>query len=496
MADMSGARTRYSAWTGAQSIEVLGAEDVLDALSDGLLSEGIDQTVNKALHQGIRPDEGADVPGLDQLRDRLRSLQRSTTSELAAEIDDTAFSDALAAFSDDDLQRLVNALRANAPTFPGMLDSASPALRAKLEGLLQSAAPADGESHIKDTLDQLVDLSRLESSVRSVRDVDDISRIDPDMLQRLLGEEARENLLKLAGSLREFSKSGYVQFTEGRAGLSARAVQKIGEALLQATLSRLSAGATGEHSRRSRGYTHHVAGTVRDYEFGDPFELDLSQTVLGAVKRHPGTPVQLSVRDMKVIEREPSERATTVLAIDLSRSMAERGYLLAAKRLALALSTFIRIRYPHDELLLIGFSESARRIHLQELVALQWDRYGYGTNVHDALRLATGVLGSHRGRKRNVVLITDGEPTAHREPNGQVVFNHPPSEQTVARTVNQARQLGRDGIYLCVCLMSADARVTTFGTELARYSSGDLIVTDPERLSADLFVTYGQRRSY
>src|SRR5690606_4210396 len=136
---------------------------------------------------------------------------------------------------------------------------------------------------------------------------------------------------------------------------------------------------------------HEPTGTSRDYQFGDPFELDIGRSLLDAVKRKPGAPVQLDTRDLKVVERESTERATTILAIDLSRSMGERGYLLAAKKLALALSTFIRRRFAHDELYLIGFSETARQIHLQELVDLQWDRYGFGTNVHDALRVANGM---------------------------------------------------------------------------------------------------------
>lgn len=232
----------------------------------------------------------------------------------------------------------------------------------------------------------------------------------------------------------------------------------------------------------------------RDYQFGDPFELDLGRSLTNAIRRKPGTPLKLSQDDFKVLDRETSERATTILAIDLSRSMGERGYLLAAKRLALSLSTYIRKRYPHDELQIIGFSESARPVMMQELVDLRWDRFGFGTNMHDALRVANGILASHRGRQRNLVLITDGEPTAHRDRSGDVSFNHPPSPETLAHTYQEAARLRREGIYLCVCLMSATSEVSKFGRELARYAAGDVIVTDPDRLSADLVTTYEERR--
>jgi uncharacterized protein with von Willebrand factor type A (vWA) domain len=239
---------------------------------------------------------------------------------------------------------------------------------------------------------------------------------------------------------------------------------------------------------------HDLTGSSRDYQFGDPLALDLSRTVLQAVRRGSGVPVRLDPADFAIFEREDSARAATVLAIDLSRSMGERGYLLAAKRLALALTTLIRTRFPRDILLLTGFSESARPLTPPELPRLTWDRFGFGTNIQDALRLGRAQLAAHRGMQRNLILLTDGEPTAHRDPDGRIHFNHPPAPETLATTYSEADRLRRDGVSLAVCVLSEDLQVVRFADELTRRAAGDLIVTSPTDLASAIALHYGRRR--
>ncbi len=485
---------RYSAWTDDQPNASLSAETVLDALTDGILADGVESSLTKALHQGLQAADGTSTPGLDHLRDRLRADERAAVTELAASLDDDVLSEALAGATDAALRRMLSALRSRSTSLVGALSDAAPQAQIAFGSLCAAAAPAGGEAHIQERINRMLELGLLERQLRSARTVQDINVVDVERLERLLGKEAGNHFKRLVASLQGFTDSGYVQGRDSRAVLSSRAAQKIGETLLQAALNRLESRAGGQHLRRHRGQSHEPTGTSRDYQFGAPFELDLGQTVLGAVKRRAGTPVKLAVADLKVHDREASERAVTILAVDLSRSMGERGYLLAAKKLALGLTTFIRTRYPHDELLLIGFSETARRMQLHELIEMKWDRYGVGTNIQDALQLSNTILNRYRGRRRNVVLITDGEPTAHRDADGSVIFNHPASDETVARTFREANRLRRQDIYLCVCVMSAQHQVTTFGTQLARHAAGDTLVTDPDNLSADLVVTYRQRR--
>jgi uncharacterized protein with von Willebrand factor type A (vWA) domain len=264
---------------------------------------------------------------------------------------------------------------------------------------------------------------------------------------------------------------------------------------LTAAFKRLTDRHGGDHLRQARPEGHELSGATRDYRFGDALTLDLSRTVLEAVKRGPGVPVKLDARDFAVFEREETSRAATVLAIDLSRSMGERGYLLAAKRLALALEALLRERYPRDELLLLGFSEAARPLAAAELPSLTWDRYGFGTNIQDALRLGRGLLAAKRGGQRNLILITDGEPTAHRDASGAVRFNHPPTPETLAATYAEAERLRHDGVGLAICLLSEQRQVVRFADELARRGAGELLATTPDDLAVVGVLRYGRSRS-
>jgi uncharacterized protein with von Willebrand factor type A (vWA) domain len=288
-----------------------------------------------------------------------------------------------------------------------------------------------------------------------------------------------------------------LQAAGSRHELSARALQQLGDELLGAVFAALQTrgGREGEHLLpRGLPSGHELSGTSREYRFGDPLTLDLSRTVLDAVRRGAGVPVRLEARDFAIFEREDSARAATVLAIDLSRSMGERGYLLAAKKLALALATLIRNRFPRDRLLLAAFSESARPLQPADLPRLAWDRFSFGTNIQEALRLGRGLLAGHRGMQRTIILITDGEPTAHRDAAGQVHFSHPPSEATLAAAYAEAERARRDGLSLCVCVLSNERQVVRFADELARRAAGDLIVTTPDELGPALVLHYGRAR--
>ena len=494
MRTMPAGHARYSAWTGNRSGDAPDALQVLEALSDSVLTNGVDAAMTEMMHKGFENDEHGTMPGLDDLRNRLRSAQREAVQELLEHLNSADLADSAASTDDDDLRRLLNALRAQSPLLPGLLSGATAERRNELEGVLQASAPGLQLWELSGSLDRIVDLAALESQVRSVRQPGDLNHIDLELLGRLLGEEPADGFGRLVTGMQDFAQSGFLMHSTGQAVLSARAVQHIGDALLLAAINRLQNRTQGEHARHDAANQHEPSGTSRDYQFGDPFELDLGRSLLEAVKRRPGASVRFEAADLKVVERESGERATTILAIDLSRSMGERGYLLAAKKLALALSTYIRRRFPHDELLLIGFSESARPILLQELIDLQWDRYGFGTNVHDALRVANNILAGHRGRKRNLVVITDGEPTAHRDRTGAVQFNHPPSEETLALTYREASRLRRDDIYLYICMMSDSDKVGEFGSELARRAAGDVMLTDPDNLTAELIERYSSRR--
>lgn len=467
---------------------------MLDAIADSALQHGVDAAMNRAFHQGMDSDETGQLPGMDALKDAIRNARQEAIDTLHEALTPEGLSEASAVAGSPELEQLLNALQNRSATFASSFAGANRGTQTDLETLLNAGLPGETSEVIRDQLQRLIDLAELEQVVRRVRNVEDVDEIDPELLRTVAGDALAERFQQLTAGLQSIQEAGYVVRSGSRSTLSARAIQQIGESLLEQTLARIDARGWGDHRNSANAQSHDATGTSRQYRYGDPFDLDIAGSLLNAVRQSPGTPVRFNPDDLQVIERESSERATTVLAIDLSRSMGERGLLLVARKLALALSTWIRRRFPHDELHLIGFSESARPLALQELVELQWDRYGYGTNIHDALRTANRLLAGHRGRKRNLVLLTDGEPTAHRDTGGEIVFNHPPAPETLAHTYREAIRLRTEGIYLCVCVLSESANVGNFGRELARHAAGDVLITRPDDLGVELLLRYSARR--
>ena len=509
---MSFNRFHYSAWDGNQAVELFSPERVLRALTEEFLSGDVEQALDRALHRGLTTDDDERIAGLDALRDQLRAERRALEQQIAN--DDTLrdLTDALLAGDsggssqlDPDSSRLLEALSSNPSGACRILDSLDRERRSALQGALdgrrqrKNHADAQGDGELSSTTDfggslddalvRLRALDDLEASIRHVRYVADIDEVDIELVRELLGSHAAEAWERLAISLSAFAASGFLRGPDSRAELSARALQILGDELLAATMLRINSRLSGDRVLPGHGH-HDLTGTTREYQFGDPLSLDLSRTVLQAVRRG-GVPVRLDARDFAIFEREDSARAATVLAIDLSRSMGERGYLLAARKLAIALTTLVRTRFPRDTVLLVGFAETARIVEARDLPRLTWDHFSFGTNMQDALRLGRNLLSSRRGMQRNLIVLTDGEPTAHRDVTGAVRFNHPPTPETIAATLVEGDRLRRDGINLCICVLSNELQVVRFAEQLCERASGDLIVTAPDDLSTAVVLHYG-----
>lgn len=510
--DRAASRYRYSAWDGTQEVAAIPPAEILSALSDDLLSGNIDQALDKALHRGLRSGDLSAL-GLDELREQLRQQRRELLDAIADDPDLQRLVEQLrhggTQALDAELSRLLDALTANADTAARMISGLDAEQRFPLDAALRERLSDAARQLDSDDLNlsmggpgqgllaqlaQLSALDDLERQVRSVRRVDDVEQIDELLVRQVLGVAAADGFARLAASLQSFSESGYLRGKPGKRELSARALQLIGDELLARTLERINAHRAGDRRATAGSGQHELTGSSRPYEFGDALNLDLGSTVMGAVRRGGGVPVRLTASDFTVFEREETARAATMLAIDLSRSMGERGYLLAAKQLTLGLTALVRRRYPRDELLLAGFSDTARQLSMSELPALGWDRYGMGTNIQDALRLGRTALAGQRGMQRTLVILTDGEPTAHRDMEGRVHFHQPPVPEALTATYAEAHRLRRDGIDLVVCVLSHYFQVVRFAEELARRAGGDLVVTSPDDLAEALTLRFGRRR--
>jgi uncharacterized protein with von Willebrand factor type A (vWA) domain len=250
---------------------------------------------------------------------------------------------------------------------------------------------------------------------------------------------------------------------------------------------------------------------VRPYDFGRPFDLHLQRTLANALTREENAPavahgaaaegrrrsrprIRLAPEDFEVYQAEDSTRAATVLLVDMSRSMLLRGCFLAAKKVSMALDTLIRTRLPHDELHVVGFAYYARETAPTALASLSWHGYEYGTNLQHGLMLARQLLLSSYAANKSVVVITDGEPTAHFE-HGEVEFSYPPTRQTIRQTLREVARCTREGITINTFMLERSRALTEFVDRMTRLNKGRAFFATPERLGEYVLVDYVDRRT-
>ncbi|MEC7579983.1 MAG: hypothetical protein VX728_02970, partial [Actinomycetota bacterium] len=269
----------------------------------------------------------------------------------------------------------------------------------------ESSYEMSGESPLSmsQALDAMAEMGRLdelEGMLDAATSPADLVEIDPEKIRETLGEDAASALEQLSRLTNELIEAGLVDRVEGRLELTPRGLKTLGSNALRDLFSSLRQDRSGQHQMATIGQGHESAYDTKPYEFGDPFRLDLHQTIRNAIARQgSGTPVRLSPDDFEVERTEHLTRAATVLMVDLSMSMPMRGNFLPAKKMAMALHSLITSRFPHDFIGLVGFSETAREISAAQLPEVSWD-YVYGTNMHHGFTLARKMLSREHGTKQ------------------------------------------------------------------------------------------------
>ena len=341
------------------------------------------------------------------------------------------------------------------------------------------------------TLDRLNDFDDLERQLRDVQDWSDLAALDDDKVRDLLGEEEVEQMGQLQRLAKMLEDAGYVKQTRNGYELTPRGVRKIGEKALSDIFQDMQKDRLGQHDLRDRGGAGERTDVTKEYEFGDPFLLDLPKTVMNAVQRGgAGAPVRLDPRDFEVYQTEYSTRSATVLMVDMSRSMLYNGCFDAAKRVALALDSLIRSKYPRDDLSILGFSSLARELKPVDLPTLDWNEYNYGTNMQHGFQLARQILNRHKGANRQIIVITDGEPTAHFGPGGNVQFAYPPTPRTFQETLKEVVRCTRDQITINTFMLERSPYMVEFINDLMRINGGRVFVATPDRLGEYILVDY------
>ena len=351
-----------------------------------------------------------------------------------------------------------------------------------------------GLAQAASTLEELGDLDRLEQLLRGAAQPGALAEVDVERAKELLGDEAGSSLDELARLTRLLQDAGLVDTREGRLELTPKGLRKIGRNALHDLFQKLAKDRLGRHDLELTGAGHERTYETKAYEFGDPFNLNIERTVRNAVARMGGgTPVELSPEDFEVERTEQVVRSSTVLMLDLSLSMPMRDNFLAAKKVAMALHSLISTQFPRDYLGIVGFSEVAREIRPQDLPEVSWD-FVYGTNMQHGFQISRRLL-AREGGTRQIIMITDGEPTAHFETGmAEPFFSYPPVRETVDATLREVVRCTRDGIRINTFMLDPTGHLRAFVEQLTKLNQGRAFFTTPETLGDYVLVDFIEQK--
>ena len=434
---------------------------------------------------------GSQFPGAESLDDvleqigqrmaQMQSLMQSLSPEQRAQLDEMMRSLFL---KDERLEAAMRQLGMHLSEMIGEMTQRYPFRGEEQVGLQEAMR----------LMEEMQQLDALEQELRGTRSLEDLGKLDPAQVEKLAGEEARRDLERLQEIAKRLKDAGYLEGEDDDLKLTARAIRKIADKSLRDIFSRLKRDRFGGHQMDRRGAGGDQTDESKAYEFGDPFLLDTKGTVLRALTRNgPGTPVRLVPDDFTVIRTEQRTQAATVVMLDMSRSMLNNGYFLPAKKVALALSALIRSQFPRDALYIVGFSLYAREFTAQQLPTLSWSEWNMGTNMHAGFMLSRKLLARHTGGNRQILMVTDGEPTAHLE--GEVAdFSYPPTRRTVEETLKEVQRCTRERITINTFMLERSPLLTSFVEQMARINRGRAFFATPDRLGEYLVVDYVSAR--
>jgi uncharacterized protein with von Willebrand factor type A (vWA) domain len=327
-----------------------------------------------------------------------------------------------------------------------------------------------------DALERLSDYEDLGRSMKGDYAGASLDDVDEDKLRRSLGDDAVHDLRGLKEVERALERAGLITRAGGHLEVTPRGARKLGERALVRLFEHLRRDREGAHDTRQVGGLAEPTGATRPWHFGDSGPIAVQRSVFNAVVRQGASASpRLRPDDFELVEEESRSEAATALLLDLSFSMPLRGHWVPAKRMALALHALIEGRYPNDTLYLVGFSDYARRMQPEDLTGAGWERV-YGTNMQHAFNLAGRLLAQHPRATKQVIMVTDGEPTAHLV-GDQAYFNWPPVPETISKTLQEALRLSKAGVTINVFMLEDTPGLQRFMERLARLTNGRIFQT-------------------
>jgi uncharacterized protein with von Willebrand factor type A (vWA) domain len=339
------------------------------------------------------------------------------------------------------------------------------------------------------SMQELGELADLEQFLMNATSPAALQEVDLDAVRRLVGDVSADSLQRLSQLTETLRAAGLIDQKEGRLELTPRGLRSIGKQALHDLFGRLERDTLGQHRIERIGVGHERAHDTKQYEYGDPFHLDLQQTLRNTLRRQGGgLPLRLSPDDFAIDQTEQMTRSSTVLMVDLSLSMPMRDNFLPAKKVSMALHSLISSQFPRDYMGLVGFSETARELRHEQLPEVSWD-FVYGTNMQHGFALARRMLARQSGTKQ-IIMITDGEPTAHIRPDGEVFFSYPPAYATIEATLREVMRCTRDGIRINTFMLDATSELRSFIEQLTEINKGRAFFTTPQTLGEYVLVDF------
>jgi len=339
-------------------------------------------------------------------------------------------------------------------------------------------------------MERMEAMNQLEAQMQAAQSGQGIEEIDPDKVRELMDAEAAAQLEQLQNITKLLEEAGYIQRKGDKWELTPAAMRKIGQKALKDVFSNLKRDGFGKHETEQRGAGGERTDETKPYEFGDPFLMDIKGTMMNAVGRNgAGTPVRIVPNDFEVYRTELLTESSTVLMLDKSRSMFLNGCWLSAKKVAMALDSLIRGQFPRDNLYVVEFAFMAKQIQPRDLPLETWDEYTYGTNFQHGIMLARQLLARTKARNKQILIITDGEPTAHLE-DGIPDFNYPPTPRCIMETLREVGRATRDNVVINTFMLETTPWLSSFVDQMTAINKGRAFYASPDRLGEYILVDY------
>ena len=494
-------------------------EQLMEKLKDQLMQQMVDQMSGAMENMG--PEDMA------RMKDMMAALNEMLEKHQRG--DDPGFEDFMEKFGEffpenpETVEELLEQMAQRMAAMQAMMNSMSPEQRAQMQqlsdqlmddmdlqwqmqqlsGNLQQMFPQMqwgksydfegqdpmGMGQAMQQMQELGDLDQLENLLRNASSPGALAEADMDKVRDLLGDDAAKSLQRLADLTKQLEEAGLIEQKEGRLEMTPKGLRKIGSNALRELFSKLAQDHIGQHETSNIGQGHERTYDTKPYEYGDPFQLDLNRTIRNAVRRSGGgTPISLHPDDFEIEKTEHFTRSSTVLMLDLSLSMPMRDNFLPAKKVAMALHSLISSQFPRDYLGIVGFSETARILKAEQLPEVSWD-FVYGTNMHHGFTLARQLLSRESGTKQ-IIMITDGEPTAHITPDGYPFFNYPPARETIEATLREVVRCTKEQIRINTFGLGADGSLRAFIEQMTAINRGRAFFTTPENLGDYVLVDF------